>query len=389
MLELLFLLLPVAAAYGWYMGRRSAQQSKQDDASRLSRDYVTGVNFLLSNQQDKAVDLFLDMLKEDTGTVEAHLTLGNLFRSRGEVDRAIRIHQSLMESASLTYDQRLLAVQQLGRDYMAAGLYDRAEGMFKQLVDETDFRLSALQQLLQIYQATSDWQSAIEVAERLVKLGKDKHRGEIANFWCELALQQMAGNDLDKAMALLRKGAAAGRNSARVSIMMGRDWVEKGDYGEAVESLERVIEQDKELVGETLEMLQTCYQQLGKTDEWEAFLRRCAEENTGATADLMLAQILELREGAESAQNYVTRQLERHPTMRVFHKLIDYHINEAEEGRAKESLGVLRHMVGEQVRSKPRYRCQKCGFTAHTLYWHCPSCRSWSSIKPIPGLDGQ
>ena len=389
MLELLFLLLPVAAAYGWYMGRRSAQQSKQDDASRLSRDYVTGVNFLLSNQQDKAVDLFLDMLKEDTGTVEAHLTLGNLFRSRGEVDRAIRIHQSLMESASLTYDQRLLAVQQLGRDYMAAGLYDRAEGMFKQLVDETDFRLSALQQLLQIYQATSDWQSAIEVAERLVKLGKDKHRGEIANFWCELALQQMAGNDLDKAMALLRKGAAADRNSARVSIMMGRVWMEKGDYAKAVESLERVIEQDKELVGETLEMLQTCYQQLGKTDEWEAFLRRCAEENTGATADLMLAQILEQREGVDAAQNYVTRQLERHPTMRVFHKLIDYHINEAEEGRAKESLGVLRHMVGEQVRSKPRYRCQKCGFTAHTLYWHCPSCRSWSPIKPIRGLDGQ
>ena len=389
MLELLFLLLPVAAAYGWYMGRRSAQQSKQDDASRLSRDYVAGVNFLLSNQQDKAVDLFLDMLKEDTGTVEAHLTLGNLFRSRGEVDRAIRIHQSLMESASLTYDQRLLAVQQLGRDYMAAGLYDRAEDMFKQLVDETDFRLGALQQLLQIYQATSDWQSAIEVAERLVKLGKEKHRGEIANFWCELALQQMAANDLDKAMALLKKGAAADRNSARVSIMMGRVWMEKGDYAKAVESLERVIDQDKELVGETLEMLQTCYQQLGKADEWEVFLRRCVEENAGATAELMLAQILEQREGVEAAQNYVTRQLERHPTMRVFHKLMDYHLNEAEEGRAKESLGVLRNMVGEQVRSKPRYRCQKCGFTAHTLYWHCPSCRSWATIKPIRSLDGQ
>lgn len=389
MLELLFLLLPVAAAYGWYMGRRSAQQSKQDDASRLSRDYVTGVNFLLSNQQDKAVDLFLDMLKEDTGTVEAHLTLGNLFRSRGEVDRAIRIHQSLMESASLTYDQRLLAVQQLGRDYMAAGLYDRAEDMFKQLVDETDFRLSALQKLLQIYQATSDWQSAIDVAERLVKLGKEKHRGDIANFWCELALQQMANSDMDKAMSLLKKGAAADRNSARVSIMMGRVWMEKDDYPKAVESLERVINQDKELVGETLEMLQTCYQQLGKIDEWETFLRRCADENTGATAELMLAQILEQREGIEAAQSYVTRQLERHPTMRVFHKLMDYHLNEAEEGRAKESLGVLRDMVGEQVRSKPRYRCQKCGFTAHTLYWHCPSCRSWSTIKPIRGLDSQ
>lgn len=206
MLELLFLLLPVAAAYGWYMGRRSAQQDKQQEANRLSRDYVAGVNFLLSNQQDKAVDLFLEMLKEDTGTVEAHLTLGNLFRSRGEVDRAIRIHQSLMESAALSYEQRLLAVQQLGRDYMAAGLYDRAEDMFSQLVDETDFRMSALQQLLQIYQATSDWQKAIDTAERLVKLGKDRQRIEIAHFYCELALQALGNDETDKALSLLKKG---------------------------------------------------------------------------------------------------------------------------------------------------------------------------------------
>ncbi len=389
MLELLFLLLPVAAAYGWYMGRRSAQQTKQDEANRLSRDYVAGVNFLLSNQQDKAVDLFLEMLKEDTGTVEAHLTLGNLFRSRGEVDRAIRIHQTLMESASLTYEQRLLAVQQLGRDYMAAGLYDRAEEMFNQLVDETDFRISALQQLLQIYQATSEWQKAIDVAERLVKLGKDKQRVEIAHFYCELALQQMGNEDMDKAMALLRKGAAADRSSARVSIMMGRVYMAKGDYQKAVESLLRVIDQDKELVSETLEMLQTCYQQLGMVEEWVTFLRRCVEENTGAYAELMLADVVQEHEGSDTAQVYITRQLQRHPTMRVFHKLMDYHLHDAEEGRAKESLMALRDMVGEQIRSKPRYRCQKCGFTAYTLYWHCPSCRAWSTIKPIRGLDGQ
>jgi len=389
MLELLFLLLPVAAAYGWYMGRRSAQQTKQDEANRLSRDYVAGVNFLLSNQQDKAVDLFLDMLKEDTGTVEAHLTLGNLFRSRGEVDRAIRIHQTLMESASLSYDQRLLAVQQLGRDYMAAGMYDRAEDMFNQLVDETDFRIGALQQLLQIYQATSEWQKAIDVAERLGKLGKDKQRGEIAHFYCELALQQMGNDDMDRAMALLKKGAAADRASPRVSIMMGRVFMAKGDYAKAVESLLRVIDQDKELVSETLEMLQTCYLQLGKTEEWAEFLTRCVEENVGATADLMLAEIIDQREGQDQAQVTVTRQLQRHPTMRVFHKLMDYHLHDAEEGRAKESLMALRDMVGEQIRSKPRYRCQKCGFTAYTMYWHCPSCRAWSTVKPIRGLDGQ
>ncbi|EKW31556.1 lipopolysaccharide assembly protein LapB, partial [Escherichia coli] len=254
--------------------------------------------------------------------------------------------------------------------------------------DETDFRIGALQQLLQIYQATSEWQKAIDVAERLVKLGKDKQRVEIAHFYCELALQHMASDDLDRAMTLLKKGAAADKNSARVSIMMGRVFMAKGEYAKAVESLQRVISQDRELVSETLEMLQTCYQQLGKTAEWAEFLQRAVEENTGADAELMLADIIEARDGSEAAQVYITRQLQRHPTMRVFHKLMDYHLNEAEEGRAKESLMVLRDMVGEKVRSKPRYRCQKCGFTAYTLYWHCPSCRAWSTIKPIRGLDG-
>ncbi|KFX07688.1 tetratricopeptide repeat protein [Pectobacterium betavasculorum] len=389
MLELLFLLLPVAAAYGWYMGRRSAQQDKEQESNRLSREYVTGVNFLLSNQQDKAVELFLDMLKDDSNTFEAHLTLGNLFRSRGEVDRAIRIHQALTESASLTFEQRLLAVQQLGRDYMAAGLYDRAEEIFKQLVDEEDFRRSALQQLLQIHQATSDWLAAIDVAEKLVKMGKDQLRVEIAHFYCELALLAMGSDDLDKALALLKKGAAADNQCARASIMMGRIYMAQQDYSRAVEALRQVLDQDKELVSEMLPMLQECYQYLDKPLDWANFLKRCVEENTGAMAELMLADILEREEGAEVAQVYINRQLQRHPTMRVFHRLMDFHLHEAEDGRAKESLLVLRDMVGEQIRTKPRYNCRKCGFTSQSLYWQCPSCRTWASVKPIRGLDGQ
>ncbi len=389
MLELLFLLLPVAAAYGWYMGRRSAQQDKQQDANRLSREYVAGVNFLLSNQQDKAVDLFLDMLKEDSNAVDAHLTLGNLFRSRGEVDRAIRIHQALMESTALSFEQRLLATQQLGRDYMAAGFYDRAEDMFGQLVDEDDFRSGALQQLLQIYQATSDWNKAIETAEKLVKLGEEHRRIEIAHFYCELALQAMGSDDLDKAMSLLKKGAAADKNCSRVSIMMGRIFMARQDYPAAVAALQRVLDQDKEMVSETLPILQTCYQHLEKPGAWAEFLTRCVEMNTGAAAELLLADVIERNDGTENAQLYINQQLRQHPTMRMFHRLMDFHLNEAEDGRAKESLQVLRDMVGEQIRTKPRYRCNKCGFTSHNLYWHCPSCKSWASIKPIRGLDEQ
>ncbi|WP_446469114.1 lipopolysaccharide assembly protein LapB [Xenorhabdus stockiae] len=389
MLELLFLLLPIAAAYGWYMGRRSAQQDKQQSADRLSREYVDGVNFLLSNQQDKAVDLFLDMLKEDSSAFEAHLTLGNLFRSRGEVERAIRIHQSLMESASLTFEQRLLATQQLGRDYMAAGLYDRAENMFVQLIDEKDFRESALNSLLTIYQSTSDWSKAIEVAEKLVRLGKQQFREEIAHFYCELALQGMREDGFSDAIGYLNKAAQANKNCARVSIMFGRIYMAQKEYTKATEVLKRVLEQDKQLVSEVLPMLQECYRDLVQPEGWEAFILRCVEENCGAITEIHLADIIEQKEGRDTAQIYINRQLERHPTMRLFYRLMDYHLADAEEGRAKESLLLLRNMVGEQIRTKPDYRCHKCGFTSRSLYWHCPSCRSWDTIKPIRGLDGQ
>ncbi|WP_159564276.1 lipopolysaccharide assembly protein LapB [Budvicia diplopodorum] len=389
MLELLFLLLPVAAAYGWYMGRRGVQQERQQEANKLSRGYVDGVNFLLSNQQDKAVDLFVDMLKEDGGAFEAHLTLGNLFRSRGEVDRAIRIHQSSMESASLSFEQRLLATQQLGRDYMAAGLYDRAEQMFTQLINEEDFRIVSLQQLLIIHQATSDWLQAIDVAEKLIKSGKEALRVEVAHFYCELALQAMGSDDLDKAMGLLKKASAADNNCARASIMLGRIWIARNDDINAINELKRVIEQDKDFVSETIPMLYECYQRLNRPDEWMDYLKRCVAEQSGSAAELMLADELEQRDGRDVAQTYINRQLQHRPTTRGFYRLMDYQLADAEEGRAKESLIVLQNMVGEQIRTKPRYRCEKCGLTANSLYWHCPSCRAWSTVKPIRGLDGQ
>jgi len=387
MLELLFLLLPVAAAYGWYMGRRSAQQGKQQEANRLSREYVTGVNFLLSNQQDKAVDLFLDMLKEDATDVEAHLTLGNLFRSRGEVDRAIRIHQSLMESTSLDYDQRLLAIQQLGRDYMAAGLYDRAESMFKQLINENDFKVSSLKQLLSLYQLTSDWQQAIDIAEKLARADKSQQGTHIAHFYCELALQAMAGDDLDRALTLLRKAESADKNCARVSIMFGRVWTAKGEPDKAIQVLQKVPEQDAEMISEVLPLIKESYQRLGDMSQWRVFLEQCVEKHQGCMAELYLAEEIEPQQGLDSAQHFLEAQLHSAPTLNGFHRLVNYYLEGTEDGRAKESLAVLRDMVAEQLRLKPRYRCQKCGFTAHAIYWHCPSCKSWSTVKPIRGLD--
>lgn len=383
MFELLFLLLPIAAAYGWYMGGRNAKQKYQNDSNRLSREYVDGLNFLLSNQKDKAVDLFLDMLKEDSGTLEAHLTLGNLFRSRGEVDRAIRIHQTLMESASLTFEQRLLAIQQLGRDYMTAGFYDRAEDMFTQLIDEEDFQQYALQQLIIIYQSTSEWHKAISVATKLVKLGDKKYSRYIAQFYCELATLTIAGEDLNKSLFYLQKSISADAKCARTSLMFGRIYLAEANYPRAIHYFTQILEQDKAFVSEGLPFLKVCYEAQNGKEEFKQFLKRCVEANSGSMAELMLADLIEEQSGRDAAQYYIYRELVKHPNLKGFYRLMDYHLAEAEEGKAKESLLLLRNMVGEQIKAIPNYSCERCGFTVNSIYWLCPACRSWSTIKPI------
>ncbi|MGL5669602.1 MAG: lipopolysaccharide assembly protein LapB, partial [Shewanella sp.] len=152
MLEILFLLLPIAAGYGWYMGRRSIRQNQSNQRKQLSRDYFTGLNFLLSNESDKAVDLFISMLDVDDETIDTHLSLGSLFRKRGEVDRSIRIHQNLIARPTLTNEQRDIAMMELGKDYLAAGFYDRAEEIFLNLVSQDDHSEESETQLIAIYQ---------------------------------------------------------------------------------------------------------------------------------------------------------------------------------------------------------------------------------------------
>jgi lipopolysaccharide biosynthesis regulator YciM len=389
MLEILFLLLPIAAAYGWYMGHRSAQQDKQNQSNQISRQYVAGLNLLLSDQSDKAVDHFIELLQVDDETIDTHLALGNLFRSRGEVDRAIRIHQNLISRSGLTLEQKHIALQQLARDYMVAGFLDRAERIFEQLLEEPEHRESALLQLTTIYQQTREWVKAIEHAHILVKLGRKEIRRSIAHFMCELASDAQSMRDDAKAIQLYKKALSEDSRCVRASIGLGRLYLEKEDYQHTIHYLELVLEQDIDFVSEILPTLAECYHHTGQEQKLVDFLRQCIVQQAGASAELMLAQLVAHHEGSEVALELLTKQLVKNPTMKGFYRLMDYHLAEAEEGRAKDSLSALQTMVGEQIRVKPHFRCRKCGFSSHSLYWQCPSCKSWGTVKPIRGLDGE
>ena len=279
MIELLFLLLPIAAAYGWYMGHRSAKKDQEDISNKLSRDYVTGVNFLLSNQTEKAVDLFLDMLQkqeteneiEQHSQFEAELTLGNLFRSRGEVDRALRIHQALDRSPNYSFEQKLLAKQQLAKDFMSVGFFDRAESIYILLVDEPEFAEGALQQLAVIYQKTKEWKKAINVAEKLAKIYPNSDNMILAQFYCEF-VRTLPTDSKENALEILRQALSVSPSCVRASMMLGEKLIEQQDYQSAVKVLEHILEQNPDFVGEALPLLRECYTALNQLELFELFL---------------------------------------------------------------------------------------------------------------------
>lgn len=394
MIELLFLLLPIAAAYGWYMGHRSAQKDREDFSNKLSRDYVTGVNFLLSNQTEKAVDLFLNMLQkqeaeneiESDSQFEAELTLGNLFRSRGEVDRALRIHQALDRSPNYTFEQKLLAKQQLAKDFMAVGFYDRAENLYITLVDEPEFAEGALQQLAVIYQKTKEWKKAINVAEKLAKIAPKEDNIELAQYYCEY-VQALPNGHKENSQQILQQALKVAPGCVRASMMLADLNIAQQDYQSAVRILENVLNQNPNYIGEVLPQLKECYRQLDQLDNFELFLIRVTQEIRNSSVELALADLIAEKDGRSAAQGKVYQQLNHNPSMFLFHRFIEYQIDDAEEGRGKDSLVLLHKLVGERIKQGFDYRCVNCGYQSHKLMWCCPSCRQWEKVKPIRGIE--
>lgn len=392
MLELLFLLLPIAALYGWYMGQRSARKDQESIHNQFSRDYVTGLNFLLSNQQDKAVDLFLSMLQKQEvehqisfqSQFEAELTLGNLFRSRGEVDRALRIHQGLENNPNYSFEQKLLAKQQLAKDFMAVGFYDRAENYYITLLDEPEFAINSLEQLSIIYQKTKEWKKAINVTEKLLRISPETDKTALAHFYCEFALLQSDEKSFIKA---LEQALAYQPNCSRASILFGDFYLKKGEYLSALQYYQQILGQDISYISEILQKIENCYEKLNDLESFELFLIRANQIRHNSSVDLALATLIEQKDGIDAAQTALYQQVKQYPNLITFHRFIFYQMNEAEEGRGKENLALLHKMVGSRIQKGFHYRCLHCGYQSYRLMWHCPSCRSWESIKPLHSID--
>ena len=384
MLELLWLLLPVAAASGWWAARRSAERQDRGGDDRTPA-YFRGLNYLLNEQPDKAIDVFVKMLEVDSETVETHLALGNLFRRRGEVDRAIRIHQNLIARPTLNRDQRAQALLELGQDYMRAGLFDRAESLFSELNEMKLYQEQALENLRIIYQQERDWELCLQMAQKLEQLTGRSLGRERAHYYCELAEEARAGKDPAQVAALLKKAQSSDDSCVRAGILQGQLEVTQGACKEAIRIYERVERQDPAFLSEVLPQLLSCYRQSAGREELRRYLEQLFQRNQGIAPALALADMVRADEGDTEAIGFLTRYLQQHPDLEGLERLIRLQLEAADDG-ASDTLRVLHQLVVKLIEGRPAYQCNQCGFTAKTLHWQCPGCKAWSSIKPVQGL---
>lgn len=385
---LFWLLLPVAAFSGWYVARWGVQRTSGRRESALRTTYFRGLNYLLNEQPDKAIEVFLKIAEVDSETVETHLALGNLFRRRGEVDRAIRIHQNLIARPSLNAEQRTHALLELGEDYMRAGLFDRAENLFSELIQIGAHRPSALRHLLAIYQQEKDWVKCIETAERYEKVSGESMSSVIAQYHCELAEEALRDHDEAGARRELDYALARDRRCVRASIILGRVARNKGDYEGAIRAYRQVPDQDIEYLPEILDPMLACYRALKREPEAMAYLQELIHRYDGISPVLSLAGMVLEREGEQAAVSFITRHLRQRPSVRGLDYLIGLNLAHS-EGPARDNLMILHDLTRKLLDGKAVYRCSNCGFGTRTTQWQCPSCKQWNSVKPIHGVAGE
>ena len=388
MIDLWPLLLPAAAWSGWWVANQKNSNINIQATNKLSREYVVGLNYLLNEQPDKAVDIFIKLLEVDSDTVETHLALGSLFRRRGEVDRAIRIHQNLIARPQLSMLQRKEALIALGQDYMSAGVFDRSERIFLEVVElGGSNETRSLQGLLAIYQQEKAWEKALNIIKKLeISTGASFHH-QTAHYYCEMASQALKINAMDKAVYCIKQAMSVDSESVRASLMNADIEIKESNYKQAIRSLKKVPLQDAEFLTEIIAPLVFCHQELDLMPECISYLEDTLKEHPSSSVIFVIADYLRQTNSMDVAIDFVADNLSKHPSIRGLNRLIYWHLESA-QGKVREKLQMLYDITSKFLDNKPIYRCGHCGFGGKHLHWHCPSCKQWGRMKPIHGLEG-
>ncbi|MDO8650847.1 MAG: lipopolysaccharide assembly protein LapB [Undibacterium sp.] len=375
----LLLGIPLFFSLGWIAARVDIRQLLTESRS-LPQGYFKGLNFLLNDEHDKAIDAFIEIVKLDPEAVELHFALGNLFRRRGETERAIRVHQNLLSRPDLPLEQQTQAMFELGQDYLKAGLLDRAEETFNQLV-AGQYAIKARRALLEIYQREKEWARAIDAAHALQESGSGGRQKEIAQFYCEMAQDELVHTHPDAALLMLDKAMAADRHNVRAAILMGDVQLANGEVEKALVAWRRVEQQSVPHVALVAQRLMDGYRKLERPQEGLNLLKGyLAEAPSIDLLEVVFKATLEL-DTVEAANELVSVELKRTPTLLGLDKLLDARLMVAPP-EVRPELSMVKNLVHGYAQRLARYQCSHCGFKARQFYWQCPGCSRWETYPP-------
>src|SRR5690606_35213609 len=346
------------------------------ESRALPRSYFTGLNFLLNEQPDKAIEAFIEVVNVEPETIELHFALGSLFRRRGEYDRAIRMHQNLLERPGLDAERKLVALSELGQDYLKAGILDRAEAVFRKL-EATAHSTTARRYLLEIYEQEKDWARAIEMS-RLV----DPEPRALAQYYCELAASEAASSHPDAARRHLEAALEANRKCVRASLLLGDLERQEGDLEKAIAHWKRIESQDPAYLALVAQRLVEAHRAAGRAEEGLRLLAGYLERYPSLDLlDTVFQQTLEAK-GPEQAYALVRDELRRNPTLLGLDRLLEAQIVATGSPDKRRDLELVRSLVHSHTRRLARYRCESCGFKARQFHWRCPACGGWETYPP-------
>jgi lipopolysaccharide biosynthesis regulator YciM len=368
---------PLFFALGWLAARIDIQHLLSESRA-LPASYFKGLNFLVNEQPDKAIEAFIEVARVDQDTVELHFALGSLFRRRGEVERAIRMHQSLLDRPDLEQERKLQALFELGQDYLKAGLLDRAEQIFSEL-ESTKYSANALKFLLEIFEQEKDWPRAIQVAQRLAEVSGRSYHVEIAHFQCELALAANARSDAGAAHEHLLAALGVYRRCARANMLMGDFASAEGRYEEALQAWKGIEAQSAESLALVAERLLAAYQTLGRFSEGLDLLRGYLARYGSLDLLNVVFQATVESAGPEAAYRLVRDELRRNPSLQGLDKLLEARLLET-SGERRQDILLVRNLIHQHASRLGLYQCDNCGFKAKQYFWHCPACGGWETF---------
>ena len=379
----LWWLLPIPAVFfalGWIAARIDLKHLLRESRA-LPLSYFRGLNFLLSEQPDKAIEAFIEVVKVDPETVDLHFALGSLFRRRGEYEHAIRMHQNLVERTDLAVDQRAHATFELGLDYLRAGILDRAEEIFGRLL-EGPRAVEARRHLLEIYQAGKEWQKAIDIARRIEADSGEARSSEISHFLCELAAGDAMHSRPDAARAHLEQALEANRRSVRASVQLGDLERAAGNPEGAIEHWKRIESQNPPYLALAAQRLLDVHRDAGRLEEGLTLIAGYLERYPSLDLlDSVFQYTLDAK-GATAAYRLVRDELRRNPTLLGLDRLLEAQIMGDSHPERRRDLELVKNLVHSHTRKLARYRCESCGFKARQFHWRCPGCGGWETYPP-------